>query len=223
MKDYLTRFTQEIAPPPQSFEKCLTLEPTKPTKVPVCDLAGDSASFEKAPEGEPTKPTKGLPASQTAGASLRKAPGDAPTKPTKGAFVGFVGDPPKAFSKVQGVAGGNLCIKCGNPLKLQDRQADAWYCPGCRKWCDGQGQPLPEIETPMPLTLEEVEARQLVADLLAAGCGFVTDDGEYVRVTHTGKISTALWLRLEQIGPEFKPLAMKAAQDQAIEAPEWVM
>ena len=116
------------------------------------------------------------------------------------------------------------CPNCGGALRLQDRQADAWFCPGCRKWCNGEGGQIAEIETPRPLTLEEAEARQLVADLLAAGCGFVTDDGEHIRVTNINRISTALWLRFNEATPEFKRLALEAAQTHEAEAaPEWLM
>lgn len=51
----------------------------------------------------------------------------------------------------------HLCPRCGDPIRLQDRNLDAWYCSGCRKWCNGQGGPVAEIETVHPL--EEVEAR----------------------------------------------------------------
>ena len=63
------------------------------------------------------------------------------------------------------------CPKCRQGMNLQDRAGDAWWCPGCRIFADSKGQPLPPVVKTRPVYREEVEARKLLADLQAAGCG----------------------------------------------------
>lgn len=202
MKDYLASFVQTVPNKTEVLKKPFQPSPQNPQKV--------EESFGKALPEEPSKPSK-VP------------------------FEGFEVPTPVVFSKsqcpaVQAEPSGEqihalgICPHCGDTLRLQDRKLDAWYCPACRKWCNGAGQPLAEIETVRPLTLEEVEARQLIADLLAAGCGFVSDDGEHVRITHANKISSALWMRIEEVSPEFTRLALETAREHEGEGkPKWVM
>lgn len=90
------------------------------------------------------------------------------------------------------------CPNCHEPANLQHRADDVWYCPGCRLWMHGDGSPLPKIERPRPITLEQQEAERLAADLLAAGCSFIPDefDGDW-NVRLPVKISAALLTRFE--------------------------
>src|SRR5262245_28392859 len=86
-----------------------------------------------------------------------------------------------------------ICPACKSELDHQG--GDCWWCAGCRTFCHGNGRLMARPAIPKPLTLERHEAKRLLADLQAAGCGFVLDDGE-LRITNISKISTALWVRL---------------------------
>ncbi|MGH9839693.1 MAG: hypothetical protein ACREEM_13005 [Blastocatellia bacterium] len=112
------------------------------------------------------------------------------------------------------LTGPGLCPTCREPANLQDRTHDTWFCPNCRAWSDGQGGPLARIERAKPLTSDEEDARKLVSDLLAAGCGFVAD-GDELRLTYPGRITAWLWTRFERAGPEFRRLAREEAERQA--------
>ena len=106
------------------------------------------------------------------------------------------------------------CLDCDGALNLQDRAHDVWWCPGCRTFSDGTGRLLDRCAVTKPLTLEAVEARRLLDDLRAAGCGFVFDDGE-LRLTHPSRMSTALWMRFEASGQDFYRLAKKYVMELA--------
>jgi len=84
-----------------------------------------------------------------------------------------------------------MCSQCDNPMNLQDRAGDAWFCPGCRHWSDSKGQPLRPIQIARPIFREEVEATRLLDDLQAAGCGIFWD-GDELRITNLTKIPTSL-------------------------------
>lgn len=66
--------------------------------------------------------------------------------------------------------------------------------------------------------MQSGDADQLIADLTAAGCGFVLDDGE-LRLSLTGRISTALWARFERLADddEFLGMAYREAKRATIE------
>jgi hypothetical protein len=114
------------------------------------------------------------------------------------------------------------CPQCSNPMNLQDRAGDAWWCPGCRLWADSQGRPLPPIAVPRPIYREEAEARKLLADLQAAGCG-ISWDGDELRITNRSKISTALWMRLDNADSDFEKVAREMAETlENEEASQWV-
>lgn len=98
------------------------------------------------------------------------------------------------------------CPDCYCPLNLQDRTLDSWYCPSCRLWFGGKESVVPL----RPITAEQMEAKQLLADLQAAGCG-IRWDGDELRITNITKISTALWMRLENVESGF----LKAAREMA--------
>lgn len=104
-------------------------------------------------------------------------------------------------------------LACGHPRTLQDRAHDAWWCPACRIWSDGAGDPLPKAPKPRGEIVENIEARSLLDDLRAAGCGFVLADNE-LRLTKLECISTALWLRFEAAGPDFVAIARIESEDR---------
>jgi ribosomal protein L37AE/L43A len=119
---------------------------------------------------------------------------------------------------------GHLCPGCAGELVLQDRAADAWYCPNCRKWADGQGRALAPTEKPKTTTRAEAKARALIEDLKAAGCAFVIEDGE-LRLQFPSRMSSGLWTRFESAGDIFRSMAFEAAiNDDAMpeDASEWV-
>jgi ribosomal protein L37AE/L43A len=104
------------------------------------------------------------------------------------------------------------CPHCQDAADLQDRERDVWWCAGCRKFFDGAATPLPPIACPRPLTLEQYEAEQLAADLLAVGCQFM-DDGEYFQVKVSSKITMGLLARLEAADrSELRRAAAKLAE-----------
>jgi ribosomal protein L37AE/L43A len=105
---------------------------------------------------------------------------------------------------------GHLCPGCAREMRLQDRARDAWWCPACRRWADGQGRPLTVVETPKPVMRDEAEARKLIADLKAAGCAFALEDGE-LRLRYPSRMSAGLWARFESAGHVFRTLAREAA------------
>jgi ribosomal protein L37AE/L43A len=105
---------------------------------------------------------------------------------------------------------GHLCPGCAGGLRLQDRARDVWWCPACRRWADGKGRPLTKAETPKPVTHAEEDARKLIADLKAAGCAFVYEDGE-LRLQFPSRMSAGLWARFESAGDVFRRAAMEAA------------
>jgi ribosomal protein L37AE/L43A len=109
------------------------------------------------------------------------------------------------------LASTRLCAICAGELRLQDRAEDAWYCPNCRKWCDGQGRALARIETAKPTTRDEADARKLIEDLKAAGCAFVIEDGE-LRLRFLSRMSAGLWTRFENAGAVFKAMAKGEAE-----------
>lgn len=118
---------------------------------------------------------------------------------------------------------GHLCSGCASEMALQDRAADAWFCPNCRKWADGQGRPLPPIEKPQPITRDADDARKLIADLRGAGCVFVIEDGE-LRLRFPSRMSSGLWARFENAGDVFRSLALDAAFEDSFaeNANEWL-
>jgi len=105
---------------------------------------------------------------------------------------------------------GHLCPGCAGEMRLQDRARDVWWCPACRRWADGQGRSLTEKKTLKPVTRAEEEARKLIADLKAAGCAFVYEDGE-LRLRYPSRMSAGLWARFESAGDVFRRVAMEAA------------
>ncbi|MBL8171714.1 MAG: hypothetical protein JNJ50_26385 [Acidobacteria bacterium] len=106
------------------------------------------------------------------------------------------------------------CLDCSGRLNLSDRALDVWWCPGCQQWCDGTGRLLDRHVFDEPLTKELIEARRLLADLQAAGCGFVLENDE-LRLIYPNKMSTALWARFETVGasPAFIKLARGLADN----------
>lgn len=109
---------------------------------------------------------------------------------------------------------GAICRACGHHRQQQD--AVSWFCPACRGWSDASGDPLPGAAGPRTMA---TEAARLVADLTAAGYGFVID-GDELRLSLNGRISTALWARFEAMAndDEFLALAYRAAKPERIEA-----
>jgi ribosomal protein L37AE/L43A len=105
---------------------------------------------------------------------------------------------------------GHLCPGCAGEMRLQDRARDVWWCPACRRWADGQGRPLPKTENPKPVERVEEDARKLIADLKAAGCAFVYEDGE-LRLQFPSRMSAGLWARFESAGDVFRRVVMEAA------------
>lgn len=65
-------------------------------------------------------------------------------------------------------------------------------------------------QIPKPWTLERQEAQRLLVDLQAIGCG-IHCDGDELRITNLTKIPIAIWLRLENAGPELVELAREHA------------
>jgi ribosomal protein L37AE/L43A len=104
---------------------------------------------------------------------------------------------------------GHLCPGCASEMALQDRERDVWWCAACRRWADGQGRPLPKTETPKPFARAEEDARKLIADLKAAGCVFVYEDGE-LRLRYVSRMPAGLWARFESAGDVFRRVAMEA-------------
>jgi ribosomal protein L37AE/L43A len=121
------------------------------------------------------------------------------------------------------LASGHRCPGCAGEMVLQDRAADAWHCPNCRRWTNGQGRPLPRIEKPKPITRDADDARRLIEDLKTAGCVFLIEDGE-LRLKYPSKMNGALWARFENAGDVFKSLALDAAFEDSIaeNANEWL-
>jgi tubulysin polyketide synthase-like protein len=105
---------------------------------------------------------------------------------------------------------GHLCPGCAGEMRLQDRPRDAWWCPICRRWADGQGRPLSQAEILKPITRDQEEARKLIADLRAAGCAFALEDGE-LRLRYPSRMSAGLWARFESAGDVFIAMAREAA------------
>lgn len=115
-----------------------------------------------------------------------------------------------------------VCPKCRQGMNLQDRSGDAWFCPSCRLFADSKGQPLPPVIKKRSACREQVEARKLLADLQAAGCG-VSWDGDELRITNLTKIPTALWMRLEAADSEFLKIAREMAETiESEEAGKWI-
>jgi hypothetical protein len=108
----------------------------------------------------------------------------------------------------------HLCPGCARGMHLQDQSHDVSWCPTCRRWTDGQGRPLTAVETPKPVTSEEEDARELIADLRAAGCAFALEDGE-LRLRYPSRMSAGLWERFESAGAVFRRMAREAAVDKA--------
>ena len=106
------------------------------------------------------------------------------------------------------------CLDCGDSLDLQSKARDVWWCAGCRTFCDGSGRLLDPPKVRQPLTLELSEAQRLLADLLAAGCGFVLEDDE-LRLTHPSRMPAALWMRFEASGQDFGRLARNYVLERA--------
>ena len=104
----------------------------------------------------------------------------------------------------------HFCPSCAGKTRLQDRARDVWWCPACRRWADGQGRPLTKIKTPKLVTRAEEDARELIADLRAAGCAFVYEDGE-LRLQFPSRMSAGLWARFQTAGDVFRVMAMEAA------------
>jgi hypothetical protein len=118
------------------------------------------------------------------------------------------------------LASTRFCSVCGSELRLQDRAADAWWCPSCRLWSDGQGRPLAQTEKPKPALRDEEKARQLIEDLKAAGCAFVIEDGE-LHLRFPSRMSAALWTRFENAGEVFRAMAKEEAERERIEVRCW--
>lgn len=108
---------------------------------------------------------------------------------------------------------GAICRACGHHRDRQD--ARTYWCAYCRSWSDAAGDPLPGASRPRTMA---GEAARLIADLRAAGCGFVLDDGE-LRLSLNGRISTSLWARFEAMAndDDFLALAYRAARPERIE------
>lgn len=99
------------------------------------------------------------------------------------------------------------CLTCGEPMTLQDHAGDTWWCPGCRLFANSLGKPLP-LPT---IRRRPSQAQELLNDLQAAGCG-IHLDGDELRITNLTKLSTALWARLDNAGPDFVQLARRSAE-----------
>ena len=95
-----------------------------------------------------------------------------------------------------------ICPACKGALDLQDKARDCWWCAGCREFFHSNGQLMARPVTPQPAYREIIEARQLIADLVAAGCTISVAGGE-VAIGNLGKASADLWKRLEDAGPDF--------------------
>lgn len=91
-----------------------------------------------------------------------------------------------------------ICLDCDGAM---DRQGgDCWFCATCRMFAHGNGRLMARPVIPKPLTFEKQEAQRLLADLQAAGCG-VHWSGQELRITNLTKISTVLWMQIENAGP----------------------
>ena len=114
------------------------------------------------------------------------------------------------------------CPGCRAPMNLQNRNDDLWWCSACRLFARSDGRLLPAAAKTRPAYGGEIEARRLVEELQAVGCGFVFDDGE-LRITNISRVSLGLWARLENAGAFFLSAARQAAESlQEEEGTRWV-
>lgn len=104
------------------------------------------------------------------------------------------------------------CPKCHALATLQQREPLTFWCPGCRIFSNAEGREYPKPVRAQMLCLEVVEARQLVADLMAAGCEIRVTGGE-IAISNLGKLSDEIWARLEHAGPDFLRAAREMAED----------
>ncbi len=216
MRSYLAKF-QDVAAQKIS-ENPLPGQLTKPTELGFVGFVSTPPSTISLvfPEQTPALPDE---------KSSEKILSDEPTKPTELGFVGFVSTSDRGFQTESPTpTQPGACPHCHAAADLQDRQRDVWWCAGCRVFFDGLGQTIPPATVPRPLTLEQVEAEQLAADLLAAGCGFTDDEFSFqIRVPRKG-IPAALIARWEAIDRRDlrRTVAQLAAEMEAAEGAGWV-
>lgn len=162
-------------------------------------------NFQETLAVEPSKPSKPL-------GKFRGNLQSEPSKPSKLAFDGFDGSAQKDFQNISHSEQPGICPKCHASTRLQHREPETYWCPGCRLFsgCDGRLMNLPA--TLKPITFELREAQQLVSDLLANGCT-ITVTGSDVAIGNLSKMSQQLWARIENAGSEFLQVAREMAEE----------
>ena len=107
------------------------------------------------------------------------------------------------------------CPACREPMDLQDKARDCWWCPGCRKFLRRDGLVIPPPPKTKPLTRERHEAQRLLADLQAAGCAITARGGE-VAISNLANLLNELFRRLEEADWDFVYVALQLANLNAI-------